>query len=234
MIVLLSPAKTFNENAISGEYYPLFLEKSLKLVSILKTMNIKELESTLNISNKLASEVYSYYSNYELKYAASYLYGGQAYRYLKAHELDNNKLKNLYILSPLYGIVNALDNISLYRLDPKDKILKTSLYDYWFEDINNYIKSLNSRLIINLSSGEFSRFLDLENPHIITINFGIVKDNKLVQQSMLIKKMRGMMANHLLANNINNVSEIKDIKLDGFMYNENYSNTKLLMFTTDK
>ncbi len=48
---------------------------------------------------------------------------------------------------------------------------------------------------------------------------------------MLIKKMRGLMTNHLLTNNIKDISTIKEIDLDGFMYDKAASTDKLLMFT---
>ncbi len=231
MIILLSPAKTFTKTTQKGDNNPVLLDQTLKLVNILKSYTINDLKTKLNISTKLAHQVYEYFQDFNLCYASVYLYGGQAYKYLKATEINKEKLKRLYILSPLYGIINALDNISLYRLDLKDKILNQSLYSYWPDHINDELNNLNTDLIINLSSGEFSRLLDLNNPKIITINFSIYKDNKLTQPSMLIKKMRGLMTNHLLTNNIKDISTIKEIDLDGFMYDKAASTDKLLMFT---
>lgn len=230
MIILLSPAKTFTKSLAKGNKNPYFLPKTMVLVEVLKSFTTSELEKKLNISAPLATTTYHYYKNFNLTYLAAYLYGGQAYKYLKAEEINQENLKKLYILSPLYGILNALDNISLYRLDIKDKIIKQSLYDYWYDDINNLLNNLN-KTIINLASGEFSKLLDLTNKSIYTINFAEIKNNKLVQQSMLIKKMRGMMANYLLVNEINEINLIKQITLDGFSYNKNYSNNNLLMFT---
>lgn len=231
MIILLSPAKTFTTTTKQGLQKPYFINKAFDLVNILKTMNMNELENSLSISNKLAFDVKSYYENFSLDYSAVHLYGGQAYKYLKANDIEDEKLKQLYILSPLYGIINALDSISLYRLDLKDKVINESLYQFWSEDINDYLNKLNTNLIINLSSGEFTKLLDLNNPKLITINFGVIKENKLIQQSMLIKKMRGLMANYLLINNINSIEEIKTIVLDGFKFDKQYSFNQLLMFT---
>ncbi len=231
MIVLLSPAKTFTKELKKGITFPFFKEKSNKLVDILKSLDAPSLKETLKISDRLTKTVYGYYQNYNLKYAAVYLYGGQAYKYLKANEIDEKRLKDLYILCPLYGILNALDKIGLYRLDIKDKLLDISLYEYWYENINNYLNSLKSNLIINLSSGEFSKLLDLEADNLITINFGVIKEGKITMPSMLIKKMRGMMANYLLKNNIDEIKEITKINLDGFHFSAAYSNEKTLFFT---
>lgn len=231
MIVLLSPAKTFNKEPKKSNLRPHFIEKTIKLVNVLNKYNVNVLKDKLNISINLANNAYSYYNDFKLDYRASSLYGGQAFKYLKADEIEEKLLKNLYLLSPLYGIINALDAIAPYRLDLKDKIIDTSLIHYWYEDINTYLKQFNDKLIINLTSGEFSRLLDLDNNMIYTINFGVMQNDKLIQRSMLIKKMRGLMANYLLINEILTLNKIKEINLDGFTYNENYSNDHLLMFT---
>lgn len=231
MLVLLSPAKTFTNHLVSGQKLPPYINKTNDLVKILKAYNQANLKSLMKISDQLASLVYHYYQDFDFKYAAVYLYGGYAYRALNPISIDKNKLTNLYILSPLYGIINAFDSISFYRLDLADKILTSSLLNYWYQPINNYLKDLDANLIINLSSAEFSRLLDLDNPKLITINFGIIKANNLTQPSMLIKKMRGLMARYLLINEISDLNQIKKINLEGFKYNETYSNSSLLFFT---
>ncbi len=231
MIVLLSPAKTFNNLEKQKGDLHYFLDKSNYLVDIIKQLDKESLQKVMKISNKLTDDVYKYYQNYSLDYQAAYLYGGQAYKYLKAETISNDKLKNLYILSPLYGIINALDKISHYRLDLKDKLISKSLTDYWFKDINDYLNTLNKNLIINLASGEFSKLLDLTNNSLITINFAIFKDDKLTQPSMAIKKMRGMMAKYILENEIESLELIKEINLDGFKFNQEKSTNNLFLFT---
>lgn len=231
MIILLSPAKTFTKDLENGNSFPVFKNKSEKIINVLNKMDFSSLQKTLKTSDNLTNNAFDYYKNYKLQYIAVYLYGGQAYKYLKAREINRENLRSLYILCPLYGVLNALDNISFYRLDIKDKVLDISFYDYWYDDINNYLNSLNKNIIINLSSGEFSRLLDLDNEKIITINFGTIKDGKLSQPSMLIKKMRGMMANHLLTNNIKGLKGIKNMEIDGFKLNKEHSTNNLLFFT---
>lgn len=233
MIILLSPAKTFNKIEVSKSTNLVFPDETKFLFNKLNQLNLDDLKKVLKTSDKLTADVYNYYqSEYINKYLSSKLYGGQAFKFLNASSIKSENLNNLYILSAYYGLVNGNSAISKYRLDIKDKLLDISLKDYWYQNINNYLKNrYNNKTIINLSSGEYSSLLDLNNKNIITINFGVIKDDKLVQQSMLIKKMRGMCANYLLTNNISSLSELKDINLDGFKYNDDYSNNNLIMFT---
>ncbi len=102
MIILLSPAKTFTKTTQKGDNNPVLLDQTLKLVNILKSYTINDLKTKLNISTKLAHQVYEYFQDFNLCYASVYLYGGQAYKYLKATEMDKEKLKKLYIYYPLY------------------------------------------------------------------------------------------------------------------------------------
>ncbi len=229
MIIILSPSKTFNKNPIKTKTTNLS-DKTFFLFNILSSYDTNELVNTLNISKKLSDEVYGYYKNFKNEYYAVYLYGGTAFKYLDAFNIPNSNLKNLYFLSAFYGLINSFDAISKYRLDLKDKIIDQSLENYWFEDINSKLINLKANTIINLSSGEYSRLLDLNNNKITTINFGIKVNNKITSSSMMLKKMRGLMANHLLKHNINSIEEIKKVTIAGFKYSNDESTNKLLMF----
>lgn len=231
MKILLSPAKTFNKDLVlNKKSKPKFINKTNYLLNILKSYSINDLKNNLKISTNLANNVFNYYKDFEYNIEAISLYGGTAFKYLNYKSINKNSLNNLFILSPLYGLVNAFDSISKYRLDIKDKILNESLYNYWKEDINNFLLTFNNELIVNLSSGEFSNLLDLENQNIITIDFKELKDGKLKSQSMMLKKMRGLFANYILNNNINTIDQLKLIEIDGFKYNKNLSNNKLMIF----
>lgn len=230
MIIILSPAKTFNKDLQKVEPNNDFSLKTEHLLKILKSLTVDQIENELSVSNKIAKEVSKYFANFKNEYKAIYLYGGTAFKYLNAKEISEEKLKKVYILSAFYGLLNGLDIIGQYRLDIKDKIIDETLYNYWFEEINKEINSLNENMIINLSSGEYTKLLDLTNKNITTINFSILKNNKLTSSSMMLKKMRGLMANYLLNNHINTLTEIKNVKIEGFEFCEEYSKTNLLMF----
>lgn len=228
MIILLSPAKTFNKETLSSNKRLIFEEKHNHLLNILKSMNKDELKSKLKLTDSLLNNVISYYNSFNNNIKAISLYGGHAFKHLKYEEL--NSYNNLYILSALYGLVNANDAISKYRLDLDNKILDDkTLIDYWYNDINNYLTSLKDELIINLSSNEYSRLLDLKMDNLYTINFQILKNGKLTSSSMELKKMRGKFANCLINNNINDIKELKTLVVDGYKFDflgskDNYLN----------
>ncbi len=233
MIIILSPAKTFYNAEILEKNNTKIPLKTEKLLKILKKYSVAEIETNLNVSNKLANEIYQFYQSFNKKYFAIYLYGGTAFKYLNAKNISKEKLKKVYILSAFYGLVNGLDGISKYRLDIKDKIIEESLYNYWFDEINNKLSEFSKEIIINLSSGEYSKLLNLNNKNIFTINFGIIKNQKLTSSSMMLKKMRGSMANYILTNNLGSLKEIKETDIDGFKFNNELSTNNLLMFTKE-
>lgn len=230
MLILLSPAKTFNDETKQSKKAFKSLNKANQLIKILSNKSEDELKNELKISSNLAKLAFNYYQNINFNTQAISLYGGEAFKHLKAFELSDKSLNKLYILSPLYGLINANDAISPYRLDIKDKILDISLYDYWYDEINYHLNELNPNLIINLASGEFARLLNKNNKKIYTINFGVLNDGKIKSHSMMLKKMRGLMTNYLLKNNIETIKQIKQIEIDGFTYNKDYSKKQLLMF----
>jgi cytoplasmic iron level regulating protein YaaA (DUF328/UPF0246 family) len=234
MIILMSPAKTFSKTKNSGLSHPYFLNDTQSLVKKLKKLKINDLENMLNISKNLAIDTYQMYQNFDQeKYAAIYLYDGQAFRGLDIYSFNKDQLTylndHLYILSGLYGILKPLDNISKYRLDIKDHILN-NLYHYWSKKIDLYLNQYHSdELIINLASNEYSRVLN-KNKNIITIDFAQEVNGKTKSISMHTKLARGMMVNQLIKLRINKIDDIKKISFDGYYYNEYLSSESKLIF----
>lgn len=231
MLIILSPAKTFNKDALKVSEDVVISAETSYLLNILKTYSVQQFEDNLAISHQIATDVFDYYNNFKNEYYAIYLYGGTAFKYLNAKQLPRTVLKNVYILSALYGLINGFDLISKYRLDLKDKIINGSLTQYWFNKINTKISHFTDKTIINLSSGEYGKLLDLSNKNIITITFGVRKNNKVTSSSMMLKKMRGLMANYLLTNKINN---LKSIEIENFKYDSKLSTKNLLVFIKEE
>lgn len=225
MLILLSPAKTFTKNTVLAKQTPLFMNKANYLTNIINNYTINEVKDNFKISEKLAITTLDYFKNINNDNQAIYLYGGTAFKYLDATTINYELLSNIYVLSGLYGIVNAYDGISPYRLEIASTFLG-NLYDYWNNEVNSYLKNKND-LIINLASSEYSKYLDFKNLNILTINFIEVKDGKASSNSMMLKKMRGLMARYLVLNNITNII---NIEIEGFKYNKELSNNKEYIF----
>lgn len=221
MIILISPAKTFNKDFEFSQDKMFFPEKVEYLLSSLKKLDLDEIKSLMKISDKLAKNTFDYYQNFNLNIKAISLYGGQVFKYLNYREISN--LNNLYILSPLYGIINSNTAISKYRLDLKDKIINDSLVKYWYDDINQFLNKFKDKIIINLSSGEFSNLIDLKNSNIYSLNFYLKDNNQLKAPSMEIKKIRGLFANYILKNELKSLNQLKTININGFGFNKGLS-----------
>lgn len=226
MIVIISPSKTFSNSKVRGNLKPLFYDKQLILRNKLKKLSIKDIIKEFKISEKLAIVVYNYYQNELEEVTAINLYEGVLYKELKQKEIhfEDNKL---YIISALYGLLRPFDNISKYRLDFNNKILG-NLYNYWQEDIYNYLNTnYKDEIIIDLTSKEFFPLISKLN-NVYTINF-IDSDNKRLS-SVVLKQLRGSFANYIINKNIQTLEDVKQLKTKEFEYSKEHSNNKTLTF----
>ncbi len=232
MIIIFSPTKTFTNEKVTSLSKPHFLNKANILIEQLKQFKIIDFKDKFKISDSLAKKTKDYYDNIHNNYAAVYQYGGTSFKFLDPHNINKNSLSNLYILSGLYGILNAFDGISPYRLEMLDTNL-TNLYNFWQDDITNYLKNLN-KPIINLASNEYSKVIQFEQLNIVTLDFKYIKNDKLIMNSMQLKKLRGLFANYILNNNLTCFEQIKNISIDGFKFNNNLSNENYYLFTKEE
>ncbi|HKM02351.1 MAG TPA: YaaA family protein [Bacilli bacterium] len=225
LVIFIAPSKTFNLAFIKGTSSPLFMEKSAVLKSKLLDMSAATLQDKMGLSPKLAQQVYDYLRE-PTSGRASSLFSGVSY---KAMELDKLNVKNdkLYIIDALYGLVRPHDNISRYRLDFTMRFLG-NLYDYWQNIIAEYLNTHHQDdVLIDLTSHEFSSLIPSEL-NVIRVDFAVV--NKKIS-SVLLKQMRGKMTRYLIENNINNLLELKQIKIEGFSYCPQSSNNNNFIFT---
>ncbi|HHW79972.1 MAG TPA: YaaA family protein [Acholeplasmataceae bacterium] len=227
MIVLISPSKTFSNDIKKGTSEPVFINKAKALRNKIAKLSLNEIKTVFKLSDKLTNEVYNYYQKDNVESTAINLYEGVLYKALKE---DTLKIKDnkLYILSAMYGLLKPFDNISYYRLDFNIKYFG-NLYNYWSEPVNNYLKTnYQDEIIINLASKEFSSLIN-KLPNLITIEFSNLDNKKL--SSVLLKQLRGYLANIIINNNIKTLDELKKIKIKDFFYNENLSNNNIIYFS---
>lgn len=230
MIILISPAKTFTKSKDLADNKPFFINESQTLINEFNKLNLDEIKKTFKVSDKIAEQTILNFNNINNNFTAVFQYGGTAYKYLNPEFIDRNKFNNLYILSGLYGILNALDGISPYRLEISSNF-SINLYKYWSDKVNTFLENKND-MIINLASNEYTKHLDHDKLNIITINFFEVdKGNNYSNHSMLLKKLRGLMTNYILVNDINSINDIKNIIIDDFIYDKDKSNEKNMIFS---
>ena len=251
MKVLLSPAKSldFKSQLPTEKNSFLCFEKEAEyLNSILKRKSPKNLSDLMGISSKIADLNYERNHNWSLPFTSKnarqsvYAFSGDVYRGLDAYSINDDKIdfmqSSVRIISGLYGLVKPLDLIQPYRLEMGTKLSFDSnknLYDYWREKITN---QLNSELsenepVLNLASNEYFKAIDTKviKSDVYSANFKQLKDGNYKTIAIFSKKARGMMARYIIDNNITDINSLKSFNIDGYVYHENLSSEKELIFS---
>lgn len=235
MILLISPAKTFKKSLKTYDQHPIFTQYTQILVEHLKSLSVEQLKSDMKLSLNVAQKAYDYYQAFNQHVQpAVFSYFGHQYRFIDAVSLDSRDLNylnsHLYIMSGIYGLLKPLDMISFYRLEIKDRSFK-NLYDFWRPQIINHLKSNHKHdIIINLASLEYGQLIK-DLPHVYTLEFYQIKDEKLSMHAMEAKKLRGLITRHIILHRIKSLKALKAIILEDYAYNLELSNKNTLIFT---
>ena len=244
MKIIFSPSKEMREENIFKNKKIEFTESKFKdktniLIDILKEKSIFEIENIMKLKGELLNKTYKDIQDYDkLKsIPAISMYYGVSFKELNLEDYSEKSLEylknNLLILSALYGVLLAFDLVKKYRLDMTMSIIDKGLYNFWKKDINDYISNILSKdeVLLNLASGEFSKMIDSKKISIINIDFKEEKDGIYKSVSTYSKKARGQFLNYLVKNQIDNLEDIKKIKLDGYSLNNTLSDEKNFIFT---
>lgn len=244
MLTILSPSKTSDPSPIKIHQptSAIFTKETAQLIAILKKKSVADLMSLMTISEKLADQNYRRFQNFNLKMdddfskAAILTFNGEVYVGLDAGGLSQQDLdyaqQHVRILSGLYGSLRPLDLIREYRLEMGTRLTTTkgtNLYQFWRDKITpsihaDLLRSGNNYLI-NLASDEYFKSLDQKTLHavVIQIDFFDIKNGKRTFISFNAKKARGMMANYIIKNRINEPSALTKFDMDGYILDSNSS-----------
>ena len=241
MKILISPAKSLDyQKSLPTERFtePNFIDEAIQINSILNKKSPKDLQKLMNISEKLAQLNWERNQNFSFsesekqkKRAAIYTFNGDVYSGFDVYTLPEEKIDKmqtqLRILSGLYGILKPLDQIQPYRLEMGTKISigsNNNLYSFWKNKVTEHLKvELNKgELVVNLASKEYFSVIDsdLLSNTIVSPEFKDFKDGKLKIISFFAKKARGMMARHLIEQNISTLDDIRSFSKDGYYYSD--------------
>jgi len=244
MKIIFSPSKEMREENIFESKKIEFTESKFKdktniLIGILKEKSLSEIENIMKLKGKLLNKTYKDIQDYDkLKsIPAISMYYGVSFKELKLEDYSEKSLEylenNLLILSALYGVLLAFNLMKKYRLDMTMSIIDKGLYNFWKKDINDYISNIlvKDEILLNLASSEFSKMIDSKKISIINVDFKEEKDGIYKSVSTYSKKARGQFLNYLVKNQIDNLEDIKKIKLDGYSLNNTLSDEKNFIFT---
>ena len=250
MKILLSPAKSldFKSQLPTDKSSSICFEKEAQyLNSILRSKNPKELSDLMSISSKIADLNYERNHSWSFPFTANnarqavYAFSGDVYRGLDAYTIDNDSIdfmqNSVRIISGLYGLIKPLDLIQPYRLEMGTKLAFDSnknLYDFWIKKIT---EQLNSELesdepVLNLASNEYFKALDKKviKTDIYSANFKQFKNGEYKTIAIFSKRARGMMTRYTIDNKIREINDLKSFDYDGYIFDENLSSEKELIF----
>ena len=238
MKILIPTAKELNKKATPQEVLELS-EKSNEIVAEFAKLSASDLAKVYKIKEDKAMEEFSRWQDIKNNTAKSYkaldLFNGLMYRNIDRDNFDEADKeyieKNVFITTSLYGVIGAYDLIQEHRLDflQNIKISSQSLKNFWREDYDKSIKG--EELVVSLLSSEFEEVFSKEQrDEFIRISFMEEKDGVLKVHSTISKKARGKFLTELIKNKVSSVDEMKQIKFDGFEYNEENSDEKTLAF----
>ena len=119
--------------------------------------------------------------------------------------------------------------IQEHRLDflQNIKVENQSLKNFWKESYDKNIEG--EELVVSLLSSEFEEVFSKEQRDKF-ISFMEEKEGVLKVHSTISKKARGKFLTELVKNKVSSVDEMKQIRFDGFEFNEENSDEKILVF----
>ena len=251
MLIVISPAKTldFETPAPSSSYtQPQLLKNSEVLIDILSTKSPSDIEKMMGISPSLAVlnvERYHQWSRpFRLNNAkqAIYAFKGDVYTGLVAESFTDKQMayaqEHLRILSGLYGVLRPLDLMQAYRLEMGIKLDNSegaNLYKFWGDkitkNINKQLKTIDSKILLNLASNEYFKSIDTKaiNAEIVTPVFKDWKNGQYKLISFFAKKARGSMSAWVLKNKVKTVRKLQQFNVDGYQFSpEDSSDTNIV------
>ncbi len=255
MISILSPSKTqdFADDRLklaNIDYTePTLIHESDKLMKELRKKSVKQLEKLMSVSENIARLNHERFQHFSMPFSpenarqALLAFKGDVYTDIAIEEYKkadfNFAQQHLCILSGLYGLLKPLDLMQPYRLEMKTKLKNPKgkdLYQFWgsqiTEQLNERLKDQKSKVLVNLASNEYFKAIktaELE-ADVITSVFKEHKEGQYKTIALYAKRARGMMANFIIRQRIDNPEKLKAFAEAGYEYSENLSSEKEWVF----
>lgn len=254
MITIISPATTMNfDRNVDIKFSKPFFDKDIKkLIDILKSLDIIEIGNFMNLSDDLANLNYDRYKilgTDKSKYLQAILaFDGQVFNCINVDDFNDDDFEfannHLRIMSGLYGILKPFDLIQSYRLEMKAKLkneLGNDLYKFWKNKLTSYLYdellNQNDKTLVNLASNEYSKAINLKSLskdfNIINIEFKDYRENSNSYKviGLYSKKARVYLTRYIIKNKIDNINELKNFNYDGYVFNNELSDSNNFIFT---
>ena len=242
-IIVTSKTLEMGKRALPEATVPFFSEKTGVLVSHMKTLRPEDLERLMKISPKLAELNHQRYQDFTMPVTpenacpALLAFKGDVYRGMDTDHYRDQEFDfaqaHLRILSGLYGLLRPLDLIQPYRLEMGTRLAGPwgrNLYDFWADRITDRIRediknSGGDPVLVNLASNEYVQAVRIKelNTGLLNIHFKEKKKGAFKVISIHAKRARGLMADFIIKNGINETRALKTFCLGGYRFNPELS-----------
>jgi uncharacterized protein len=252
MLMLLSPAKSLDYETppvVDRHTLPQFVEESAALIEVIKPYTPAQIASLMDLSEALSQLNVARYAAWRPKFTARnskqavLAFNGDVYEGLDARTLSPAQLDwaqgHLAILSGLYGLLRPLDWMQPYRLEMGTRLPNPrgkDLYAWWgdrlAEHLNGVLKKQGSDLIVNLASQEYFKAVKRKSlkARVVECVFEDHKAGAYKVISFHAKRARGLMARHVIVNQITDEEGLKGFDAEGYAFDAKASEPQRLVF----
>ncbi len=253
MISIIAPSKTLDmgKKAHPEATTPFFSEKTRVLVSHMKTLGPEDLEQLMKISPQLARLNHQRYQDFSMPFTsqnatpALLAFKGDVYQGMDTEHYSSQDFDfaqaHLRILSGLYGLLRPLDLIQPYRLEMGIRFAGPwgeNLVDFWADRITDRIvqdvaDSGGDPVLVNLASNEYVKAVDNSKLKVerLNIHFKEKKKDTFKVIGIHAKRARGVMADFIIKNGINETKTLKIFTRGGYRFNPELSQDNDWVFT---
>ena len=253
MIITLSPSKGQDFASpiqVHRVTRPRMLDDSQVLIDELKQYSVDQVRDLMSVSENIAKLNVERFRRFSTPFTetnarpALFAFKGDVYRGIPVTEYEPDDLEyaqaHLRMLSGLYGCLRPLDLIQPYRLEMKTKLSNPrgdNLYQFWGDRItrclNAELAQQEEPVLVNLASSEYFKSVKpkLLEGRLLHIAFKEVKNGKARVIAVFAKRARGLMADFIIRNRIEQAEGIKKFDLAGYQFASDESDNKQWVFT---
>lgn len=250
----ISVSYGISQSKNDGTYKPGELCNEERTKSICKVMKKKtgsQLKSLLGLSDALSKTALGYWTDFNAdEYTkqsselndnfkpAIYTFSGPAFKGLDPQTCTSSTLSymasHLFILDPVYGVLQSLQSIQPYRLEMGVKLIgDEKLSNYWKDSVTTYLgkelvkntpagkedkgrSNIDGPILANLASDEYSSSIDpaLLPPNSIFLN--VVFRHKGRVLAVHAKRARGLMARYISENECSTLDDVSKFDWENY------------------
>ena len=244
MLVLLSPSKKIENTAPKDVQttQPQLADEATGLSKILQNYSQKDIQNLMGLSDNLAALNHGRYQHFseQEQSPALFTFKGDVYDKMDVANYSADDLafaqNHIRILSGLYGVLRPLDAMRPYRLEMGTKLQTEAgknLYAYWGTRVTQTLNEASADVVVNLASQEYFKAVQPENlsGDVLHVDFKQIKNGKTKTIGLMAKRARGLMADYMIKNRLQNPNELENFDREGYVFRPDMSDDAVLTFT---